>query len=191
MTTARTMLCGVAVAACLPYLVLKIAWVCGSTFGIQDPGSSGGGAITALNTVTVVMETVAVTSALALTRPWGKRLPAWLPVLPMWIASGLIGTVLVAMPISMLTSGSAVAPDSSHTHAGPATVFVDVAVDGGIAVQGLTLIPLFILYARERWGHLLRGRIADLPDSPIRPVQQLAACAAALLSLLPLTMHLL
>ena len=189
---ARNVLCGIAVAACLPYLALKIAWVSGSTFGIPDPGSSEGGAVTALNSVTVVMETVAVASALALARPWGKRLPAWLPVLPMWIASGLIGTLLVAMPISIVTSGSAVAAaQPSTTHAGPATVAVGIAVDGGIAVQGLTLIPLFVLYARERWGHLLRGSIADLPDSPIRPVQQLAACTAALLSLLPLTMHLL
>jgi hypothetical protein len=191
-TTARNVLCGIAVAACLPYLALKIAWVCGSTFGIEGPGGSEKGAITALNTITVVMESVAVTSALALGRPWGQRLPAWLPVLPMWIAGGLLGTVLTAIPISVLTSGSSSQPSAGPpTHTSPAAVFVSVAVNGGIAIQGLTLMPLFILYARERWGHLLRGRIADLHDSPIRPVQKLAACIAALLAVLPLTLHLL
>ncbi|CAM5266591.1 hypothetical protein SANTM175S_03195 [Streptomyces antimycoticus] len=35
-------------------------------------------------------------------------------------------------------------------------------VYGGFIVQGLALGGLFVLYARRRWGHLWRGRIADL-----------------------------
>ncbi|MFF3599133.1 hypothetical protein [Kitasatospora indigofera] len=190
--TARKALCGIAVAACLPYLVLKLAWLSGSTFGIDNPGSSEAAGMRALNAVTIVMEAVAVAAALALTRLWGKRLPAWLPTRPMWIATGLLGTVLAAVPISLLTAGSGDhTSDGPASRTSPAAAFVGIAVNGGLTVQGLTLIPLFALYVRERWGHLLRGRIADLADSPTRPVQQLAAVAAALLSALPLTMHLL
>lgn len=190
--TARKVLCGIAVAASLPYLALKLAWLSGSTFGVDDPGSSEPGSIRALNALTIVMEVIAVTAALALARPWGKRLPAWLPALPMWIATGLLGTVLAAAPIGLLTAGSD--DHSSHEPASrtsTATAIVGIAVNGGLTVQGLTLIPLLVLYVRERWGHLLRGRVGDLTDSPTRPVQRLAAVAAALLSCLPLTMHLL
>ncbi|MFF1874618.1 hypothetical protein [Kitasatospora herbaricolor] len=190
--TARKALCGIAVAACLPYLVLKLAWLSGSTFGVDNPGGSEAASLRALNALTVVMEAIAVAAALALTRPWGKRLPAWLPTLPMWIATGLLGNVLAAVPISLLTAGSGDHPsDEPASRTSPAAAFVGIAVNGGLTVQGLTLIPLFALYVHERWGHLLRGRIADLADSPTRPVQQLAAVSAALLSSLPLTMHLL
>ncbi|MFI0224435.1 hypothetical protein [Streptomyces lydicus] len=58
-------------------------------------------------------------------------------------------------------------------------------------MQALALGTLFVLYARERWAHLWRGRIGTLPDTPTRSARRLTAAAVAVLSLLPATTHLL
>ncbi|EPH40756.1 hypothetical protein STRAU_6182 [Streptomyces aurantiacus JA 4570] len=65
-------------------------------------------------------------------------------------------------------------------------------VYGGFIVQGLSLGLLFVLYARDRWGHLWRGRVWDLPRVPAggRAVR-VAAVAAAVLALFPAGLRLL
>jgi hypothetical protein len=53
----------------------------------------------------------------------------------------------------------------------------------GFIVQGLSLGALFVLYARDRWGELWRGRVRDLPGGgPTRLAQRAAAAATALLA---------
>ncbi|MEU3462175.1 hypothetical protein ABZ721_19845 [Streptomyces sp. NPDC006733] len=190
--TARRVLRAVAVAACVPYLTLKIAWLSGSTVGIP-PGSSlrdllHDPAFYAVNVLTVVMDVAVVVLAVALTRPWGRRLPAWPLVLPGWIATGLIAPILVGFPlvtaVSLLTGGR------STPAADP---WLDEWVFGvvytGFGVQGLALGTLFTLYAKDRWGALLRGSVADLAASPTRPVLRITAVAAAVAALLPVVLH--
>jgi hypothetical protein len=192
----RRVLRGVAIVACIPYLSLKTAWVLGSHIGIPegstllDPGAS----LRVANAATVLMDAAVIVLALLFTRPWGLRVPVWLLALPMWVATGLLTPIMVGYPLQVVVRllGST-AGTSEHTGREP---FLDDWVFGvvytGFIVQGLTLGTLFVLYARDRWGHLWRGQVGDLPgSSPTRPAQQAAAVAASLLTLIPLTTHLL
>ncbi|HEV7626723.1 MAG TPA: hypothetical protein VGO89_09505, partial [Streptomyces sp.] len=99
-----TVVCLIAIAACVPYLSLKIAWVLGAPVGIPDgsPLREGGGMLVAVNALSVVLDSLVVVLALALTRPWGRRLPAWLTLLPLWAATGLLSPILVAFPVQLL-----------------------------------------------------------------------------------------
>ncbi|MDJ0344326.1 hypothetical protein QMK19_29575 [Streptomyces sp. H10-C2] len=191
-TSARRVLRAVAVTACAPYLALKIAWLSGSTVGIPAGSSLRGslenGYFYAANVLTVAMDLAVVVLALSLTRPWGSRLPAWLLVLPTWIATGLIAPILVGFPLQTVASvitGGHTAPKQKP--------WLDEWVFGvvytGFGIQGLALGTLFVLYVKDRWGPLLRGRTADLVGSPTRPAQRIAAVAAAVLAVLPVVMH--
>ncbi|MGY1434882.1 hypothetical protein [Streptomyces reniochalinae] len=165
MERARTVLVALTVAACLPYLTLKVIWLTGGRTGIPR-GSlllDGGATLWVLNALTVAMDCVVVLLALALTRPWGRRLPGGLLALPLWCAGGLLGPIAVAFPLqaaqSALTGGA-----DGHGDAGPQEVlagWVWTLVYTGFTVQALGLGTLFALYVRERWGALLR--------SPLRP----------------------
>ncbi len=190
--SARRVLSATAVASCLPYLALKTAWLSGSTIGIP-PGSvlrDGDAGLVAVNALTVVMDATVIALVFALTRPWGRRLPAWLLTVPMWIASGLIGPIFVAYPGQLLLSLTGAARPAAAHQAPWLDGWVFAVVYTGFAVQGLAIGGLFVLYARERWGRLLRGRLAELPaDSPTRPAQRVVAATAALLALVPLAAH--
>ncbi|UNS96337.1 hypothetical protein MMF93_07345 [Streptomyces tubbatahanensis] len=165
MKRARTVLVALTVAACLPYLTLKVIWLTGGRTGIPR-GSlllDGGATLWVLNALTVAMDCTVILLALALTRPWGRRLPGGLLALPLWCAGGLLGPIAVAFPLqavhSALTGGA-----DGHGDAGPHKVLADwvwTLVYTGFTVQALGLGTLFALYVRERWGALLR--------SPLRP----------------------
>ncbi|MGW0537695.1 hypothetical protein [Streptomyces sp. NPDC003032] len=179
--------------ACVPYLALKVAWICGSHLGIPE-GSSLLDHRTAMifaNGLTVLMDGTVIVLALLLTRPWGLRVPAWLLVSPMWGATGLLVPIMAGFPLQLLVRafGGSVRGSSQGSGAEP---FLDDWVFGvvysGFILQGIALGSLFVLYARDRWGHLWRGRIRDLPRG--RP-RRVGAVAAALLALVPLTLHLL
>ncbi|MFJ2190132.1 hypothetical protein ACIOJE_19700 [Kitasatospora sp. NPDC087861] len=172
----------IAVAATVPYLTLKSLWLTGHPVGSDDPGAMD--ELWLVNLLTFGMDAIAVALALAFTRPWGRRAPAGLVAFPMWVATGLLGTILVALPlylISVLLSGPE--PRSGEDGPGGTGAWVFPVVYGGFAVQGVALITAFALYARRRWPGLLRDRIGDLPASPTLTVQRCLACVAALLGL--------
>ncbi|MGP4003941.1 hypothetical protein [Streptomyces sp. 8N706] len=193
--TVRQALRGVTVVACVPYLSLKIAWIAGSHTGIPEgsPLRDAGTGLALANGVTVLMDGAVIALALLLTQAWGRRTPPWLLLLPMWCATGLLAPIMTGFPLQLLVK--AVGGSVSSSEDTGREPFLDAWVFGvvytGFIVQGLALGALFVLYARERWGHLWRGRLQDLPSSPTRPAQRAAAVAASLLSLLPLAMHLL
>lgn len=191
-TRARRVLRAVAITACVPYLTLKIAWLSGSTVGIPAGSSLRGsledGAFFAVNLLTVAMDLAVIVLALTLTRPWGSRLPAWLLVLPGWIATGLIAPIIVGFPLQIIASAITGTPSTPKDDPWLAE-WVFGVVYTGFGIQGLALGTLFVLYAKDRWGPLLRGRTADLAASPTRPVQRIAAVAAAVAALLPVIMH--
>ncbi|MEU5026828.1 hypothetical protein [Streptomyces milbemycinicus] len=198
----RKALRAIAIAACLPYIGLKAAWIAGSHLGIpegselREPGERT--AMIAVNAVSVVMDAAVVVLALLLTRPWGRRVPAWLLALPVWCACGLLAPIMTGFPAQLAATalGFRKTADQGGGRGGEHGAFladwVFGVVYGGFIVQGLALGALFVLYARDRWGGLWRGRLADLPaDGPTRPAQRLTAVVATMLVLPPTAVHLL
>ncbi|MGK5733441.1 hypothetical protein [Streptomyces sp. URMC 124] len=193
--TRRRVLRAVTIAACLPYLGLKVAWVAGSHLGIPEGSRlrGAGASLVVANAVTILMDAAVVVLALLLTRPWGKRVPAWLLVLPMWGAVGLLVPIMYGFPAQLVVRalGGSAAPSG---RGGGEEPFLDEWVFGvvytGFIVQGLALGTLFVLYARERWGHLWRGRVGDLPAHQLGRGRRAALTAAAVLAVLPGGVHL-
>jgi hypothetical protein len=182
----------VAIAACLPYLSLKLAWIAGSHLGIPDGSPLLAHRLTMAlaNGLTVLMDAAVVVLALLLTRPWGRRVPAWLLAVPMWLAVGLLSPIMVGFPLQLLLHGGRGGGGSTADKP-----FLDDwvfgVVYGGFIVQGLALGALFTGYARERWGRLWRGRMRELPAGGGAAAQRLTAATAALLALVPGTVRLL
>lgn len=183
----RRTLCTFAIVACTPYLSLKLAWLAGIRIGVDDDAMNDG-VMRALNGLTFGMDALVVVVALALIRPWGRRLPAWVPVLPMWFATGLLGTIVIILPLQMIV-GLFVQGDPSNDESSMSS-WVPTVVYGGFVAQGVALIGLFCLYAWERWGDVLRCRLGELGDTPTAPVQRIAAVAAAATATLPIVFHL-
>ncbi|MCX5139445.1 MULTISPECIES: hypothetical protein [unclassified Streptomyces] len=190
----RAVLRTVAIVACLPYIVLKAAWICGSHVGIPSGSTllDHRTTMAVANGASVLMDSAVVVIALLLTRPWGRRVPAWLLVLPMWVATGLLLPIMTGYPLQLLVQ----ALGGTAANKGEASrPFLDEWVFGvvytGFIIQGLALGTLFALYARDRWGHLWQGTLRELPDSPTAPALRAAAVAASLTALVPGTLHLL
>ncbi|KUM98167.1 aromatic ring-opening dioxygenase LigA [Streptomyces cellostaticus] len=179
----------VAIAACLPYLCLKVAWIAGSHLGIPDgsPLLEHRVTMALANGLTVLMDAAVVVLALLLTQPWGRRVPAWLLAVPMWVATGLLAPIMVGFPLQMMVHGSGTGHDDRpFLHA-----WVFDVVYGGFIVQGIALGTLFVGYARERWGYLWQGRVWELPRPSAAAAQRMTAVTAALLALVPGTFRLL
>ncbi|MFJ3531166.1 hypothetical protein [Streptomyces sp. NPDC090132] len=193
-TRARTALRALAIVACLPYIVLKAAWVSGSHLGIPDGSSLLDHRTTMIvaNSGSVLMDGAVVVIALLLTQAWGRRVPAWLLVLPMWVATGLLLPIMAGYPLQLLVQALGGEITSSAESTRPfLDQWVFAVVYPGFIIQGLALGTLFALYAKDRWGHLWRGALRDLPASPTAPALRACAVAASLTALIPGTMHLL
>jgi hypothetical protein len=191
----RRLLRATAVVACFPYLGIKAAWIAGSHIGIPEGSSllAHRTSMAVANSVSVLLDSAVIVLALVLTRPWGLRVPAWLLVLPLWVASGLLAPIMAGFPLQLLVKllGTTV-----HKASGPGhTPFLDEWVFGvvycGFIVQGLALGALFVLYVRDRWGYLWRGRVWELPVGVVEAAQRATAAAAAVLAPLPLALHVL
>ncbi|MGW2019689.1 hypothetical protein [Streptomyces sp. NPDC001927] len=190
LSPSRRALRALAVLACLPYISLKIAWVAGSEIGI--PAGSrlldDRALMAAVNAVSVVMDAAVVVLALLLTQAWGRRLPAWLLAFPMWVATGLIAPIMVGFPAQTVVSLFTAAEP-----AGAREPFLDswvfTVVYGGFILQGLALGTLFVLYARDRWGQVWRGTLGELPARLSGAGVRAVAAAAALIALVPATVH--
>ncbi|MFF1511378.1 hypothetical protein [Streptomyces sp. NPDC058326] len=192
-STARRALRVLAILACLPYISLKIAWVAGSEIGIpagsvllEHPRMLAIG-----NAVTVLADALVIVLALLLTQAWGRRFPAWLLALPMWAATGLLVPIMTGYPAQLVVA----AVTGDERAAAPAEPFLDpwvfAVVYGGFILQGLTLGTLFVLYARDRWGHLWSGRLGELPARTSGPGVRVAALAGSVTALVSAVPHLL
>ncbi|MCF4137720.1 hypothetical protein L1856_14835 [Streptomyces sp. Tue 6430] len=191
----RRLLRAVTIAACLPYLTLKIVWVAGGHLGIPagSPLLEHPTAMVAANLLTVLMDGAVIVLALLLTRPWGLRVPAWLLVPPLWAASGLLAPIMTGYPLQMLVRafGGSAGGTSGGSDEPFLREWVFVLVYAGFIVQGLALGALGLLYARDRWGHVWRGRTGDLPAGLMGTRHRTAAVAAAVVALFPLALRLL
>ncbi|MFD3695864.1 hypothetical protein ACFWUZ_06855 [Streptomyces sp. NPDC058646] len=177
---ARLVLGALAVAATVPYLLLKTAWVAGSHVGIpagsvlRDPGP----VLVTANAVTLAMDASVILLVLVLTRPWGIRVPAWLLTVPAFVATGLLTPILFGFCGQLLTRalGFGAATGGGSGQEAFLDPWVPDVVYAGFTVQGLALAGLFVPYARERWGRLWQGVPgARLPSS----TGVMAAAAAA------------
>ncbi|MFP8960262.1 hypothetical protein ACLIYP_06780 [Streptomyces nanhaiensis] len=192
----RRLLLAATVAACLPYLGIKTAWLSGVHIGIPEGSEllapENTASLTLANSLTLVMDAAVVVLALALALPWGRRLPAWLTALPLWTATGLLAPIAVAVPVLSLLG--AATGDGTVTQETRASLdgWVFTVVYTGFGIQALTLGALAALYVRDRWGHLLRGRLAALDAAaPTAPARRAIAVTAAAAALLPLVTQLL
>ncbi|MDJ1133091.1 hypothetical protein [Streptomyces iconiensis] len=198
MRRTKTLLAALTVAACLPYLALKLTWLSGGTTGIPEGSTlrDSGDTLWVLNAVTVAMDATVVLLVFALTRAWGRRLPAALLALPLWAATGLLGPIVVAFPAQALYGAVSGADSTGGVRGTDAADMLDgwvwTVVYTGFSVQALALGGLFVLYVRDRWGTLLRTRLGALPVPPrVRAIWRPAFAAGALLALASAVPHLL
>ncbi|MFD5477865.1 hypothetical protein [Streptomyces hawaiiensis] len=187
----RRILRAVAVVSCGPYLALKAAWVAGSHVGIPEGSPLLDDRLTmaVVNGASMLLDSAVIVLALVLTRPWGLRAPAWLLAFPVWVATGLLAPVMAGFPAQSAVRAFGGGGASSAGREAFLDEWVFAVVYTGFIAQGLALGGLFVLYARERWGHLWRGRVRELPVSATGAAHRALAVAAAVLALLPLTLH--
>lgn len=172
--TVRRALGWAAAAGTLPYLTLKALWLGGSTAGVTDPGLLADPVITVANAVTFALDLVVVGLAFVLTSSWGRRVPAWAVLLPIWVGTGfLVPMALVILPATLLMTAPA----------GPTAFepWVQPMVYGGFAWQAVFLVAAFALYARARWADVLTSPGAP-PASPLLDVIARGGAVTAVLS---------
>ncbi|TJZ51142.1 hypothetical protein FCH28_21865 [Streptomyces piniterrae] len=120
----------------------------------------------------------------------------------MWFASGLLAPVVAVFPVQTPASlpgggshGGGAVTGGDGGFGGSPDELLDPWVWGvvytGFIVQALALGALFVRYARERRGHLRRGRVGTLPDSPTGAARRQSAAAVVVLAVLPAVTHLL
>lgn len=153
----------ISAAACLPYLFLKVMWTLDVPVGITDQSVLHSGGWVAGNAVMALVQLVAVVLVLALARPWSRRVPTWILLLPVWVGTGLLFQIMVGSVVSVLSS--AASPDSG-TELGGIAPWVYVLVYAAFAVQGVALAVAFACHVRARWGRLLASRTGDLITVP-------------------------
>ncbi|MEU9253175.1 hypothetical protein AB0D66_15160 [Streptomyces sp. NPDC048270] len=161
--TGRRILRAAAIAATVPYLALKTAWLAGSQIGIPAGSALSEPSLflTAANSVTLAMDACVVLLVLVLTRPWGLRVPSWLLTVPVFFATGLLAPILLGYPgqllIRLLGAGAGAEPAAASGGQPFLEPWVFHVVYTGFTVQGLALAGLFVPYARERWGRRRPG----------------------------------
>lgn len=174
----RVAVCWVTIASCVPYLALKVLWLLGFPTG----AATSSGAAELLDTRHIVgdvitggMELFAVALVLALTYPWGHRLPAFVVSAPIWLAAGLLAPIAVGLPLGLVAqalAGGPAAPPDNGLHG-----WVYLLVYGGFLVQAIGLPAAFLGHARARWPEVFRMRMAQLADPA--PRHRLLAAVAA------------
>jgi hypothetical protein len=149
----------ISAVCCLPYLVLKVVWTAGLPVGITDRSVLDSHGWAAANALMAAVELAGLLLVLALTRPWARRVPAWLLLFPVWVGTGLLFRVAVGAALAGLSSASS---HSSGGSLGGIQPWVFVMVYASFAGQGAALAIAFACYVRARWGRLMGGRTGDV-----------------------------
>ena len=141
-----------AVVATLPYLALKGLWLSGSSVGLTPEAAAEmhTGRFLIGNSVTVVLEILALVLAWSLTRPWAARVPTRLFALLAAGASGLLAPILLGLPLGQVAQ-TVVHGSPSFEGEGMAP-WVFACVYGGFVLLGVALAWSIVDHARERWG---------------------------------------
>lgn len=142
-----------AVLATLPYVLLKLLWLTGSSIGLKDPDVLSDGVMEVANAVTLVMELTAAGLAVALVLEVGRRIPTLVVQVPMFVGTGLLGGILVLLPLQAIRdavttpSAAQVAAEAAN----PIEGWVYAMVYGGFSLLGLSLLSIFALHSWDRW----------------------------------------
>lgn len=164
-----------AIVCALPYLALKIIWLTGGQLGVANPALMRD--LATLNLVTALMDVVYIGIVLAFTHEWGLRIPAWLLLPPMWVASGLLARFVVAVPIVTISQAFAVG-STRVPPGGPVEPWVYAVVYSGFTGMGVGLMCAFALYAHARWSAVFgSGPLAGRLDVHV-PLAIIAALMA-------------
>jgi hypothetical protein len=170
-----------AAIAVTPYLLIKIAW----TFGVFLPRESmGDPEWRAINATTAALALVGILLALAFSRPWGERLPAWLVIPPVWVGTGLLVPMVLLVPV---LGPAAVARDAA-AGAAASWAYEQIFVIVSLVGIGLGLPVALAGYAKERWPEALGGPIdrGEPPGHTRRlqvPLARIVAAGCVLLGL--------
>lgn len=144
---------------CLPYLFLKLVWTLDIPVGITDRSVLHGSGWVAGNALMAGIELAGLLLVLALTRPWARRVPAWLLLFPAWVGTGLLFQVVVGAALTGLFSATS---HTSNVDTGGIQPWVFVVVYATFAGQGIALTIAFACYIRARWSPLLAQPIRDI-----------------------------
>lgn len=151
---------GALITACLaavPYVLLKVLWLSGSTVGMTSAAAASemsSTRVVAANVVTVLLLLVAIVFVTALTRPWGRRLPGGVVLVLAAGATGLLAPFLLGLPIGMvlqLLTGPGVSQPEVQPGLAP---WVFGVVYGGFGVLAMALAVLSAVYVVQRWSEL-------------------------------------
>ena len=83
----RPMWVGLAFAFTLLYLALHLYWALGGSWGLPLLAMHDPGAVQAVNWVVCAVMLIGALFVLALHRPVGRRVPAWMVLLPIWLGA--------------------------------------------------------------------------------------------------------
>ncbi len=170
-----------AAIALTPYLLIKIAW----TFGMFLPNESMGDPNwRAINATTAVLALVGILLAMAFSRPWGERLPAWLVIPPVWVGTGLLVPMVVLAPVL----GPAAVVRDEAAGAGATWAYEQIFVIASLVGVGLGLPTALAGYAKARWPEALGGPIdcGELPGHTRQlqvPLARIVAVGCVILGL--------
>jgi hypothetical protein len=156
-----------AVLATVPYLVLKLLWLTGSKIGTTDRHGQDELSSTrfvAGNSITVLLMVVAALFVVALTRSWANRVPARLVFVLAAGATGLLGPILVGLPVGLAVQAVAEGGVRLAGDTGMAP-WVFGVVYCGFGLLGLAMAVLVIAHVLDRWGSLISQR----PQRPSWP----------------------
>ncbi|WP_208766192.1 hypothetical protein [Streptomyces capillispiralis] len=128
----------------------------------------GGADWRAINAATAFLAAVGIVLAMAFSRPWGERLPAWLVALPVWVGTGLLVPMLLLAPVlgpaAMTRDQDAGSPDF--------WIYEQILVMISLVGVGVGLPLALAGYARARWPEALGGPLAyDEPAGGTRELQ--------------------
>ena len=186
----RLTVCVAAVAACVPYALLKIAWIAGSDIGIADAEAAAqmhGAEFRIGNAITLGLELGAV--AIVTTLTFARRMPAIAVLGPIWVGSGLLAPFVIALPLGLAVqavAGGSPAPDDGGLNG-----WVFAVVYGGFILQALFLTAAFLLHAVTRWAWAFRLQADDVSPGPTYALQRLMAGTGIIVAAFIATVHVL
>ncbi|WP_432489220.1 ZIP family transporter [Kineococcus sp. SYSU DK018] len=160
-------------------------WLAGSVVGLQSEigiSELHSARVVLGNVVTIVLELAAVGLAVAMTRPWGRRVSGWVVVVLAGGATGLLAPILLALTLGsalQLAATGALRTDGMDD----LSPWVLALVYGGFALLGVGLAKLAWHYVLDRWQRVLDG-----PPRPPAPWANVVG-ALALLPFAAATIH--
>lgn len=154
-------------AACVPYLTLKTDWLFGGNIGVNDVGMMHSTKVVVVNAITVLLDATTILLALTFAYGWGRRLPSWLVVVPMWVGTGLLAPLALSLPLGTIVQfAMGEGSPTSSASASALDPWVFAVVYGGFITQAVGLAIAFVLYARARWAEVFAMEARDVPASP-------------------------